>query len=199
MTYIDTGAMYRAVALGVIKRGIRADAEEAIKAELNSMTVSVEHDATSGEQIIYLNGEDVTSKIRTPEISIGASDVSRIPEVRLRMVELQRKIAEDRDVIMDGRDIGTYVFPNANKKYYLTAASDERARRRYAELKTKGGCVTYEECLADLRYRDENDSNRDFAPLAMADDAIYVETDNMTAQQVADFLRCDIMNTKVDA
>ena len=127
-----------------------------------------------------------------PEISIGASDVSRIPEVRLKMVELQRRIAGGRDVIMDGRDIGTFVFPGAEKKYYLTASAGARARRRYLETRAKGGAATYEQCLADLRYRDENDSTRAFAPLRIADGAICVVTDDMTAVEAADYLRSDI-------
>jgi len=194
--YIDTGAMYRTVALYILRRGIRADDEAAVKAELTGINVSVSHNPETGEQAVYLNGEDVTSEIRTPQVSIGASDVSRIKEVRLRMVELQRNIAKGRDVIMDGRDIGTYVFPDADKKYYLTASIEERARRRYLEIKARGGDDSYEECLKDLLYRDENDSTRLFAPLAIADDAILVETDGMTALEAVEFLRADILGNK---
>lgn len=193
MTYIDTGAMYRAVALDIIRRGIRTGDESAVITELANICVSIRHDGTTGEQSVFLNGEDVTSQIRTPVISVGASDVSRIPEVRIRMVELQRGIAEERSVIMDGRDIGTYVFPDADKKYYLTASAGERARRRYLELRSRGDCVTYDECLSGLRYRDENDSTRSFAPLAVARDAVYMESDGMTAKEVAELMKSDIL------
>ena len=196
MTYIDTGAMYRAVALGVISRGIGTGDAEAVIAELDRLSVNVGHDDGSGEQIVYLNGEDVTSKIRTPLISNGASDVSRIPEVRLRLVELQREAAIGRDVIMDGRDIGTYVFPDADIKYFLTASASERARRRYLELRAKGECASYEDCLSDLVTRDENDKNRAFAPLAAAKDAVFIWTDDMTALETTDFLRTDILSRK---
>ena len=199
MTYIDTGAMYRAVAFGIISRGILISDEAAVIAELSRMKVDIGHDSGSGEQYVRLDGEDVMSKIRTPLISLGASDVSRIPEVRLRMVELQRKIAENRDVVMDGRDIGTFVFPGAEKKYYLTASAGERARRRYLELRSKGDNPVYDECLSDLIKRDENDRSRAFAPLAIADGAIIVETDYMTAPEVTDFLRSDIVGGETEA
>ena len=194
MTYIDTGAMYRAVALGVLSRGIKTGDAEAVIGELERLSINIEHDGVSGDQHIFLNGEDVTDRIRSPRISMGASDVSRVPEVRLRLVELQRKIAAGRDVIMDGRDIGTYVFPDADIKYFLTASAGERARRRYLELRAKGECVAYRDCLYDLIIRDENDKNRSFAPLAAANDAILVYSDGMTALEVADYLRTEIMN-----
>ena len=192
MTYIDTGAMYRAVAVAVIALGIPTDDAEAVKAELNNIEVSIGHDGVTGEQIVYLNGADVTPLIRTPQVSSGASDVSRIPDVKLKMVEQQRLIAKDCDVIMDGRDIGTFVFPDAEKKYYLTASAGERARRRYLELRAKGARASYDECLSELLRRDENDSSRSLAPLAVADDAIILETDNMTAPEVTRFLLHDI-------
>ena len=190
--YIDTGAMYRAAALGAIRLGIGTGDEAAVLSAMDSQPVSISHDAGTREQRVFLGGEDVTGLIRAPRVSIGASDVSRIPAVRIRLVELQRRYAEDHPVIMDGRDIGTYVFPEADKKYYLTASPGERARRRYLELRAKGECATYEECLRDLTYRDTNDSSRAFAPLSVASDALYVETDNMIAREVADFLLADI-------
>ena len=193
MTYIDTGAMYRAVALAIISRNIRTDDADAVTAELSRIDVRIGHNSISGEQEVYLNGEDVTSQIRTPQISIGASDVSRAPAVRLRMVELQRLMALERDVIMDGRDIGTFVFPDAEKKFFLTASAGERARRRYLELRAKGGCTQYDKCLADLILRDENDRSRALAPLKAADDAVCILTDRMTAREVADHLYYDIM------
>lgn len=192
MTYIDTGAMYRAVALGMLERGIGAGDAAAVIAALGGVDVRLAHDPATGEQKVYLDGVDVTSRIRAPNISIGASDVSRIPEVRIRMVALQRAMAADRDVIMDGRDIGTYVFPGADRKYYLTAPPCERARRRYLEQRAGGGDATFEDCLRDLLYRDENDSSRAFAPLAKADDALCVQTGGMSVHEVSEFLRLDI-------
>ena len=192
MTYIDTGAMYRAVALAVISKGIKAGDAEAVEAELDQIEVGIGHDGATGEQTVYLNGEDVTLRIRTPQITLGASDVSRIPAVRLRMVEQQRLIAKERDVVMDGRDIGTFVFPDAEKKYFLTASAGERARRRYLENRAKGDCARYDECLSDLLRRDENDSSRAFAPLVAADDAVIVDSSNMIAREVVDFLLRDI-------
>lgn len=191
--YIDTGAMYRAVALAVLRRGIDIGDAGAVTAALADIEIGLAHDAETGEQRITLGGEDVTGLLRAPRISVGASDVSRIPAVRLRMAELQRKIAKSRDVVMDGRDIGTFVFPDADKKFYLTSSATERARRRYLELRAGGVCATYEKCLADLTYRDENDSARSFAPLAVARDAVYIETDSSTtAREVAGFLRSEV-------
>jgi len=192
--YIDTGAMYRAVALAVIRRGIGTDDEGAVAAALDQIAVSIDHDPATGEQIVYLGVEDVSALIRSPEMSIGASDVSRIPAVRLRLVDLQRKIAEGRDVILDGRDIGTFVFPNAEKKFFLTASAETRAERRWLELRAKGEDVSYDECLRDLNYRDHNDSARAFAPLAMAEDALCVKTDGMTAREAADLIRSHILD-----
>jgi len=194
IVYIDTGAMYRAVALGAITNGIDPCDAEAVIGGLDRIDIGVAHDAVTGEQSVSLGGEDVTDLIRAPRISTGASDVSRIPEVRIRLVELQRKIAAGRDVILDGRDIGTYVFPDAEKKYYLTASACERARRRYLELRVRGECATYGECLSALLNRDRNDSTRAFAPLAVAEDAVCVDTEGMTAREAAEFIRADICN-----
>ncbi|MCL2059597.1 MAG: (d)CMP kinase [Oscillospiraceae bacterium] len=192
MTYIDTGAMYRAVALAVARRGIGAGDAEAVIAELDSIHIDISHESDTGEQIVRLGGEDVSAQIRTQAISIGASDVSKIREVRLRLVELQREIARGRDVIMDGRDIGTVVFPDADKKYFLTASPGVRARRRYLELRSKGDFAAYETCLSDLLARDSNDSGRAFAPLVAADDAVFVWTDRMTAREAVDAMYMDI-------
>ena len=193
MTYIDTGAMYRAIALGITALGIFPGDAEAVGAALDGLSVGVAHDGASGEQLVYLNGEDVTGRIRTPEMSKCASDVSKLPSVRLRLVDLQREIAEGRDVIMDGRDIGTYVFPDADRKYFLTASPGARARRRYLELRAKGGCAAYGDVLRDLVSRDANDSGREMAPLTIAPDAVLVETDDMTALEVEAVLRADIL------
>jgi cytidylate kinase len=188
MTYIDTGAMYRAVALAVIRRGLDFRDEASVVGALDGVRLSISHDAASGAQRVWLNGDDVTGAIRTPEVSIGASEVSKFRDVRLKMVGQQRAIAENADVVMDGRDIGTVVFPDADVKFYLTATEETRARRRYLELSQKGSRASYEECLRDLAYRDENDSKREFAPLKPADDAIEVDTGELSAAEVADAL-----------
>ncbi|MDR3120741.1 MAG: (d)CMP kinase [Clostridiales bacterium] len=194
MTYIDTGAMYRAVALAVHRRGLSTGDADAVRGLLGFIRLGIAHEAATGRQLIYLNGEDVSDAIRTPQISLGASDVSKIPEVRLAMVELQRGIASGADVVMDGRDIGTFVFPDASRKYFLTASPETRARRRFLELTAKGQSVTFEQCLSELLVRDENDSNRAFAPLKAADDALLVETDDMTEDEVVAALRADLLN-----
>ena len=193
MTYIDTGAMYRAVALAADMKGIAASDDGAVIGLLNDIDIGVSHDPVTGEQLISLDGRDVGGLIRTPRISAGASDVSRIPGVRIKLVELQRRIAAGRDVIMDGRDIGTYVFPDAEKKYFLTAAPETRAMRRFLELRGKGVDTTFEQCLSELRARDLNDSTRAFAPLAVAQGALVVETDDMEAAEVAEYLRSDVV------
>lgn len=172
--YIDTGAMYRTVALAVLREGMDTKQENDVLKVLDKTDIDIKY--LNGEQQIFLNGENVSEEIRTPEVSVGASNVAVIPEVRLRMVDMQRKLAETRSVIMDGRDIGTYVLPNADVKIFLTASVDERAKRRYDELLEKGTNITYEEVKSDMEYRDKNDSEREFAPLKAADDAIIVDT-----------------------
>jgi len=181
--YLDTGAMYRTVALKAIKSGI--DPKDAAKVELmlRDLDIRVEH--SGGEQRIFLDGEDVSREIRKPEVSRGASDVAVIPAVRIAMVKLQREMAEKNNVVLDGRDIGTYVLPNAKYKFFLTASVDERARRRYKELKEKGNTeITFEEVKKDIIYRDKNDSSRDFAPLTKAKDAVEIDSTHMTVEQV---------------
>lgn len=173
--YIDTGAMYRAAGLACLRAGIniRQNPDDAV-----ALVERTEVDLVPGEesQRIFLNGEDVTGLIRTPEVSMAASDVSAIPAVRLQLVEMQRKLAKAHDVIMDGRDIGTYVLPDAPIKIFLTASSEERAKRRYIELCEKGQECTYEAVLAELKERDHNDSTRAFAPLKPAEDSILLDT-----------------------
>ena len=187
-TYIDTGAMYRAVALAVMRAGGRADDEAAAGEAVARAEITLAHDAVTGAQRIFLDGEDVSEAIRAHEMSAGASDVSKHAAVRRRMVELQRQAALGADVVMDGRDIGTVVFPDAEHKFYLTAPPEVRARRRHAELAAKGGGVSFEDCLRDLVARDENDSTRALAPLRPAEDAAVIDTGEMTADQVADEL-----------
>ncbi len=181
--YLDTGAMYRAVALKAITSGIATNDTEAIEALIKDIDIKV--DCNGDEQRIFLDGKDVTHLIRTTEVSIGASDVSAIPAVRIKLVELQREIAKSNDVVMDGRDIGTYVLPDANYKFYLTASLEVRAKRRYNELLEKGAVETqYEDVLKDISYRDQNDSSRAFAPLAKAKDAVEIDTTDLSLTQV---------------
>lgn len=181
--YVDTGAMYRACAFYAIKNNIAINAE-ALEPVLDNIVIDLEYDA-DGQKII-LNGEDVSSRIREADVSIGASDIAVIPSVRLKLVELQRRIAEDNNVIMDGRDIGTYVLPNANVKIFLTASIDERAKRRLAELEAKGTVTDLEAVKKDMQYRDKNDSEREFAPLKQADDAVLVDTTELTFDEVVE-------------
>ncbi|MDR1116754.1 MAG: (d)CMP kinase [Oscillospiraceae bacterium] len=172
--YVDTGAMYRAVGLYVRRKGVSSEDAAAIIGLLDEIKVTISHDA--GGQRIILNGEDVSGEIRTPEASVYASNVSKIPQVRAALLQLQRDLASRESVLMDGRDIGTVILPDADVKIFLTASDEERARRRYEELAGKGGKVTYDEVLTDLRWRDKNDSGRAAAPLMAADDAVTVDT-----------------------
>ncbi|MBE7034853.1 MAG: (d)CMP kinase [Ruminococcaceae bacterium] len=185
--YIDTGAMYRAAGLACLRAGIsiRENPEAAA-----ALTKESDIDITLSEtgQRIFLNGEDVTTLIRTPEVSMAASDVSAIPAVRLQLVDLQRKLAASRDVIMDGRDIGTYVLPDAPIKIFLTATPETRAKRRHLELIERGQACTYEEVLADMAERDKNDSTRAFAPLKPAPDSILVDTSELSFDESLDAL-----------
>lgn len=173
--YIDTGAMYRAIGLNAIACGFdtKKDVDKIIQ-----MLDDVEIKISCGiqRQEVFLNNKNVTDNIRTPEVSIAASDVAVIPAVRLKLVELQRKLAEGNDVIMDGRDIGSYVLPDAEIKIFLTASAESRAKRRYDELIEKGIETTYEEVLSDVNKRDKNDSEREFSPLTIADGATVIDT-----------------------
>ena len=176
--------MYRAIGLAAVRSGIDTKDAEGVKSVLDKVDITISH--SDGTQQIFLNGENVSEEIRLPEISVAASNVAVIPEVRLKLVELQRSLAERCDVIMDGRDIGTYVLPNAELKIFLTASVDERARRRYKELIEKGVKTDFDEVKADMEYRDQNDSGRDFAPLRAADDSITLDNTDITAQEAAD-------------
>ena len=180
--YIDTGAMYRAVGLFALRKGIDIkNKHEEVAEVLDEINLSIRY--VDGTQHIILNGEDVSDKIRTPEVSIAASNVAVIPAVRLKLVELQRILAAKNNVIMDGRDVGTYILPDAEVKIFLTATVEDRALRRFEELKAKGDSSTYEEVLEDMKYRDKNDSSREFAPLKAADDAVVVDTTGNTLEQ----------------
>lgn len=176
--YIDTGAMYRAIGLGAVRRKVDTTDQKGVEHILNELEVTIRH--TDQGQQIFLNGENVSQAIRMPEISVAASQVAVIPAVRLKLVELQRKLAEETDVIMDGRDIGTYVLPNAQLKIFLTASPEARARRRYDELSAKGIEITFDEVFRDMEFRDQNDSSREFAPLKPAEDSVLVDSTDLT-------------------
>ena len=179
--YIDTGAMYRAVGLASVRAGIDTTDAEGVASILDKLVINIKHGAQG--QLIYLNGEDVSQEIRMPEISVAASNVAVIPAVRLKLVELQRELAQNDNVIMDGRDIGTYVLPDAKLKIFLTASPEARAKRRYLELKEKGVATTLEEVFEDMAYRDKNDSGREFAPLKPAEDSVMVDSTELTLEQ----------------
>ena len=179
--YVDTGALYRTVALGALKQGLQPEDREAIIGLLPELTVTMGF--VEGEQRVFLNGEDVSEEIRLAEVSGAASTVSAIPEVRAYLFDLQQNMAKTNDVLMDGRDIGTVVLPDAQLKIFLTATPEERARRRYEQMKDKDG-ITYEEVLKDLNQRDYQDTHRDIAPLKQADDAILLDTTDMSFDEV---------------
>ena len=173
--YVDTGAIYRTVGLAAWRRGIDRKDEAAVAAMLPELDIRMAYNE-SGEQRMYLNGEDVSSNIRLPEISICASDVSALPKVRAFLLEMQRKMARENSVIMDGRDIGTVVLPDAELKIFLTASARARAERRMKELVAKGVEANFEDVLRDIEYRDRQDSSRAAAPLKAAEDAVTVDT-----------------------
>lgn len=188
--YVDTGAMYRAVGLYVARAGVESRDRDRIVALLPGIEIKLRYE--DGVQQIFLNGENVSRAIRTEEASRYASDVSAVPEVRAFLLGAQRSLAEDADVIMDGRDIGTVVLPQADVKIFLTASSEERARRRYEELREKGEDVVYDDVLRHLVERDKNDSDRAAAPLRPAGDAVILDTTGNTLEQSLDVLRAVI-------
>ena len=175
-TYIDTGAMYRAVALKVLESGATLD-ENFIK------DIDIKLDEAAR---VFLDGREVTKEIRTPEVSRGASDVAKFGFVRKKLTELQREMARQGKVIMDGRDIGTQVLPNADLKIFLTATVEERAHRRFLELKEKNFSADFAQIKEEIALRDKQDSEREIAPLAMADDAILLDSTDLTIEQVAE-------------
>lgn len=183
--YVDTGAMYRAAALYAINAGFAINAEN-MKKCLDDIDINIKYDKSG--QRIFLNGKDVSERIREKDVSIGASDVAVIPEVRLKLVEIQRTLAKNNSVIMDGRDIGTYVLPSAELKVFLTASSEVRAARRLKDLEQKGISAEFDEVLRDIEYRDKQDSEREFAPLKKANDAVLFDTSNLSPEQTVDRL-----------
>jgi cytidylate kinase len=180
--YLDTGAMYRALALKAIRQNIDTNDSEKVLELLSDFNISIKYE--KGSQKVILNGEDVSDKIRTDEVSMGASNVSAIPAVRKRLVELQQKMASNTSVVMDGRDIGTHVLPNADVKIFLTASVAQRALRRYNEQKDKGILKkSLEEIEKEIEIRDYNDSHRAASPLKQADDAVLLDTSNYTIEE----------------
>lgn len=179
---IDTGATYRCVALETLNRNISIEQKEEIVKILDE--INIEFKTENNEKRVYLNGQDVTTQIRSKEVSKIVSQVSSIIEVRLKMVELQRRLAEGKNVIMEGRDIGTYVFPNANVKIYLDASAEERANRRYKQNQESGIVMSYEEILENIKMRDKNDMEKEMGALKQADDAIYLDSTNLSIEQV---------------
>lgn len=188
--YLDTGAMYRAVALKALNTGVAISDDAAVEKILIDTKIDVKQE--NGVQHVYLDGKDVSTDIRENRVSKAASDISAVPCVRYKMVELQREIAAKCDTVLDGRDIGTFVLPNAEHKIFLTADAEERAKRRYAELKAKGSVLTFEQIKDDIIKRDYNDSHRALAPLKKADDATEVDTTSMTIDEVVAKL-CEII------
>lgn len=181
MVYVDTGALYRAIGLFVSRRGVDPQDTAAVVACLDDIRLELVYEA--GEQHVYLCGEEVSAHIRTPQISRYASLVSAIPAVRAFLLETQRDMARRHDVIMDGRDIGTVILPQAEVKIFLTATPEARARRRFVELQAKGLDMPYEQVLSDMRERDENDSTRETAPAVAAADAVLLDNSTLDAAE----------------
>ena len=188
--YLDTGAMYRACALKALKLGIDTFDEKGVSGFINDINLEIKYE--NGSQRTFLDGEDVSEKIREPHVSMHASNISSLKCVRLKMVDMQRKIASKMSCVLDGRDIGTYVLPNAKYKFFMTASPETRAQRRYKELTEKGQKVDYDTLLKEINQRDYNDSHRAFAPLKQADDAILLDTTNMNVDQVVEFIMSKI-------
>lgn len=185
--YVDTGAMYRAMALYFIRNNINASDKDSIEKACKDVKVLIEY--IDGEQCVILNGENVNGLIRTEEVGNMASATSVYPTVRLKLVELQQELAKRENVIMDGRDIGTFVLPNADLKIYLTASTEERAKRRWLEHKNKGIEADLMAIEKDIIERDHRDMTRDFAPLKQAEDAILIDTSDLTIAQVVDRIK----------
>ncbi len=194
-TYVDTGAIYRTVGVYAHRNGINPKSADDVGNSLSYINIEIKH--ADGIQRLFLNGDDVTEAIREHIISQYASDVSAIPAVRAFLLEMQREFARRDNVIMDGRDIGTVVLPDAKIKIFLTATDEDRAERRYEELLAKGQNVTFEKVLSDMRIRDEQDSKRAVAPLVPADDAVIVDTTGNTLEKSIEVLK-DIISKRLD-
>lgn len=197
--YLDTGAMYRAMALKAMREGIDPNDKEQVLPLLECTEIYAKN--IGGTQHTYLDGEDVSGLIRTPEVSRGASDISAIPDVRIKLAQIQRNIAHTSDVVMDGREIGSYVIPECENKFYVTASVDERARRRLLELKEKGrdNGMTVEDMAKDIAERDYNDSHRAFAPLLRLPEAILIDTTDLTIDEAVNAVIKNLRNLGAEA
>jgi len=184
LIYVDTGAMFRAIALYMTGKCVKSNETDKVKEELNNIRLDIVYE--NGEQQIILNDENVSKLIRNPEISKAASSFAQVPEVRERLLILQRELADKRPVVMDGRDIGTKVLPSASVKIFLTADVKVRAERRYKELTEKGEKVNLEDIMSDIKSRDEQDMNRKVSPLVQASDAVLVDTSSLSIDEVVD-------------
>ncbi len=184
LIYVDTGAMYRAMALYMLKQNVDINNETAVAEACTGADVTIKYE--DGMQVVYLNGENVNAYLRTEEVGNAASKTSAIPAVRARLLELQQNLAKTSDCIMDGRDIGTCVLPNADVKIYLTASSAVRAKRRYDELTAKGENCDIAQIQADIEERDHRDMTREIAPLKQAEDAVLVDSSYMTIDEVVE-------------
>lgn len=184
IVYVDTGALYRTIGLYVRRANVDPKDREGVSACLKDITIEIKYE--DGKQRVYLNGEDPGDAIRTPEMSMYASAVSAIPEVRAFLLDTQRDIAKKNSVIMDGRDIGTVILPDAEVKIFLTASEECRARRRYEELLSRGQSVRYEDVLAEMNQRDAQDAGRDVAPTAAAEDAVLLDNTDLTFEGTVD-------------
>lgn len=184
MIYVDTGSMYRAMAFYFLRKGIRPEDMERISQECENADITIRYE--NQEQIIYLNGENVNAYLRTEEVGNMTSKISVNPKIREKMVKLQRKLAAEESVVMDGRDIGTCVLPNADVKIYLTASSRVRAGRRFEELAAKGETPDFDSIEADIKERDNRDMHRKISPLCQAEDAVLVDSSEMTIEEVVE-------------
>lgn len=193
-TYIDTGAMYRCVTLKMLRDNIALNEIDKIEKILDEIEITFKN--KDGKQKVYLNGEDVSELIRKPNVNELVSPVSAIKEIRIRLVEMQRKLGKAENVIMEGRDITTVVFPNADIKIYLDAKEEERAKRRYKELIEKGNSVTYEETLESIRKRDKNDMEKEMGALKIADGATVIDTTNLSIEEVYEKIKELVENQK---
>ncbi|MBQ5840584.1 MAG: (d)CMP kinase [Clostridia bacterium] len=196
LIYVDTGALYRALGFAMLSRNIDPADADAVVPALEGLQVSLEY--RQGEQRVLLCGEDISDRIRTPEVSMAASRVSAIPAVRAFLLQLQRDMAATQSVIMDGRDIGTTILPNAQVKIFLTASPEARAMRRYLELQEKGIATTYEEVLEDMNRRDYEDTHREISPLRQAEDAVLADTGELDLEQSVALLK-SIVNERLAA
>lgn len=185
--YVDTGAMYRAIALYLIQNGIDVSREADVQEALSKMDISIRYE--KGEQQVMLNQENVSGMIRTEQVGNAASKAAALPCVRQKLLELQRELARTNDVVMDGRDIGTNILPDAQLKIYLTASVKTRAERRYKEFCEKGQSYPIEEIQKDIEQRDYQDMHREIAPLCQAEDAVYVDSSDMTIDQVVEKIK----------